>query len=150
MAPAPPYSHKVPMLAGGAAAADFVARFSSLGVRAEVVGAQIGIASATKMCRSIMVKGLETLITECMLAASLRAREMEEVAETLRAAGVDPIMTEAIVRRMDWSVEAGLLELFHGEAPASCRDLVGMLQATSGTSRREERKAPPAASVPPP
>jgi 3-hydroxyisobutyrate dehydrogenase-like beta-hydroxyacid dehydrogenase len=186
MAPVPPYGHKVPMLAGGAAAADFAARFSSLGMRAEVVGPQIGIASATKMCRSIMAKGLEALITECMLAASYygvdervlaslaesfpamdwpklanymvgrvvvhghrRAREMEEVAETLRAAGVDPIMTEAIVRRMDWSVEAGLLELFQGEAPASYQDLAGRLQATNGTSRHAEHKVPPVTATPP-
>ena len=31
--------------------------------------AQVGVASATKMCRSIMIKGLEALTVECLLAA---------------------------------------------------------------------------------
>ena len=31
-----------------------------------------------------------------------RAREMEEVAETLRSIGVEPIMAEATARRQDW------------------------------------------------
>jgi 3-hydroxyisobutyrate dehydrogenase-like beta-hydroxyacid dehydrogenase len=144
MAPVPPHGHRVPLLAGGPAAGEFVERLAPFGVCAEVVGTRIGTASATKMCRSIIVKGLEALITECMLGATFygarervlaslaesfpgidwpvltdymigrvaehgyrRAREMEEVVETLRAADVDPMMTEAIVRRMDWSVGAG-------------------------------------------
>ncbi len=53
-----------------------------------------------------------------------RAREMEEVAATLREIDIEPIMAEAIVRRMDWSVEAGLKQLFGGEAPKSYRDVV--------------------------
>jgi hypothetical protein len=51
-----------------------------------------------------------------------RAREMEEVVETLRSMGVEPMMVEATVRRMDWSVELGLKKLFGGEAPASHRE----------------------------
>jgi uncharacterized protein DUF1932 len=51
-----------------------------------------------------------------------RAREMEEVAETLRSSGVEPIMAEATVRRMDWSAQLGLKKLFGGEAPATHRE----------------------------
>ena len=53
-----------------------------------------------------------------------RAREMEEVAATLREIDIEPIMAEAIVRRMDWSVEAGLKQIFKGEAPKSYREVV--------------------------
>ena len=53
-----------------------------------------------------------------------RAREMEEVAATLREIDIEPIMAEAIVRRMDWSVEAGLKQFFGGEAPKTYRDVV--------------------------
>jgi 3-hydroxyisobutyrate dehydrogenase len=161
MAPVPPYGHKVPMLAGGAGADDFVAQLAPFGISAEIVSREVGTAAATKMFRSIIVKGLEALLTECVLGASRynadqrvfaslaetfpgidwkqladymvgrvvvhgerRAREMEEVAATLREIDIEPIMAEAIVRRMDWSVEAGLKQFFGGEAPKSYRDVV--------------------------
>jgi 3-hydroxyisobutyrate dehydrogenase len=161
MAPVPSYGHKVPMLAGGAGADDFVARLAPFGISAEIVSREVGTAAATKMFRSIIVKGLEALITECVLGAcrydadervfaslaetfpaidwkelasymvgrvvvhgERRAREMEEVAATLREIDIEPIMAEAIVRRMDWSAQAGLKQLFRGEAPKSYRDVV--------------------------
>ncbi len=161
MAPVPPYGHKVPMLAGGNGAQAFVDRLAPFGISAEIVSREVGTAAATKMFRSIIVKGLEALLTECVLGASRyhadervfaslaesfpgiqwkqladymvgrvvvhgerRAREMEEVAATLREIDIEPIMAEAIVRRMDWSVEAGLKQLFGGEAPQSYRDVV--------------------------
>jgi 3-hydroxyisobutyrate dehydrogenase-like beta-hydroxyacid dehydrogenase len=161
MAPVPPYGHKVPMLAGGAGAPEFVEKLAPFGISAEIVSREVGTAAATKMFRSIIVKGLEALLTECVLGASRynadervfaslaqsfpginwkqladymvgrvvvhgerRAREMEEVAATLREIDIEPIMAEAIVRRMDWSVEAGLKQLFGGEAPKSYRDVV--------------------------
>jgi 3-hydroxyisobutyrate dehydrogenase-like beta-hydroxyacid dehydrogenase len=161
MAPVPPYGHKVPMLAGGAGAQEFVDRLAPFGISAEIVSREVGTAAATKMFRSIIVKGMEALITECVLGATRynadervfaslgetfpginwkeladymvgrvvvhgerRAREMEEVAATLREIDIEPIMAEAIVRRMDWSVEAGLKQLFGGEAPKSYREVV--------------------------
>jgi 3-hydroxyisobutyrate dehydrogenase-like beta-hydroxyacid dehydrogenase len=161
MAPVPPYGHKVPMLAGGDGAPLFLEKLAPFGISAEIVSSEVGPASATKMFRSIMVKGMEALITECVLGATRynadervfaslaesfpgmdwkkladymvgrvvlhgerRAREMEEVADTLRELDIEPIMAEAIVRRMDWSVEAGLKQSFGGEAPKSYREVV--------------------------
>ena len=46
------------------------------------------------------------------------------MAATLREIDIEPIMAEAIVRRMDWSVEAGLKQFFGGQAPKSYRDVV--------------------------
>jgi 3-hydroxyisobutyrate dehydrogenase-like beta-hydroxyacid dehydrogenase len=43
-----------------------------------------------------------------------RANELEEVAESLREVGVEPIMAEAGYRRMSWDVERGLQERFTG------------------------------------
>jgi hypothetical protein len=51
-----------------------------------------------------------------------RAREREEAAETVKEAGVEPMMVEAIVRRMDWSRQSGLRELFGGKAPSDYRE----------------------------
>jgi 3-hydroxyisobutyrate dehydrogenase-like beta-hydroxyacid dehydrogenase len=161
MAPVPPYGHRVPMLAGGAGAQEFVDKLAPFGISAEIVSREVGTAAATKMFRSIIVKGMEALLTECVLGAARyhadervfaslaesfpgikwkeladymvgrvvvhgerRAREMEEVAATLREIDIEPIMAEAIVRRMDWSVEAGLKQIFHGETPKSYRDVV--------------------------
>lgn len=60
MAPVQPYGHKVPMLVGGAGAKAFAQVMTPFGMRMEVLeGAKVGSAAAVKMCRSIVVKGLE-------------------------------------------------------------------------------------------
>ena len=69
MAPVPPQRLKVPMLLGGKRAAELAACLTELGMNAKAVATGIGTASAIKMCRSIMVKGLEALTTECLLTA---------------------------------------------------------------------------------
>lgn len=70
MAPVPPYGHKVPMLAGGRGAREFVEKLAPFGISAEIVSREVGTAAATKMFRSIIVKGLEALLTECVPGAS--------------------------------------------------------------------------------
>jgi 3-hydroxyisobutyrate dehydrogenase-like beta-hydroxyacid dehydrogenase len=69
MSPVPPHGHRAPMLLGGDAAPRFVAIFEPFGMRLEIVSANVGAAAAIKMCRSIVVKGLEALLVECALAA---------------------------------------------------------------------------------
>ena len=70
MAPVAPYEHKVPCLIGGPGAAALLPRARALGMKMEVVSEAVGQASAIKMFRSIMIKGLEALVLEAMLAAS--------------------------------------------------------------------------------
>jgi len=70
MSPVPPHGHRVPMFLGGAHAQVFVDRLAPYGMNLEVISEQIGAASATKMCRSIIVKGLEALLLECVLGAA--------------------------------------------------------------------------------
>jgi len=143
MAPVPPQRLQVPMLLGGARAATLAAALTALGMNVSVVSAAVGVASAIKMCRSVMIKGLEALAVECLFAArhygaeaevlaSLdrsfpgmgwgrelpdylisrvaehgrrRAAEMREVAATVAAAGVEPLMSAAAARRQDELVE---------------------------------------------
>lgn len=69
MAPVPPQRLAVPMLLGGRRAAALAAALQALGMNATVAAEEIGTASAIKMCRSIMIKGLEALTVEAMLAA---------------------------------------------------------------------------------
>ena len=70
MAPVAPYLHKVPCLIGGPGAAALAPRALALGMKMELVSAEVGQASAIKMFRSIVVKGLEALLLESMVAAS--------------------------------------------------------------------------------
>jgi 3-hydroxyisobutyrate dehydrogenase-like beta-hydroxyacid dehydrogenase len=165
MAPVLPYGHRVPLLLGGPSAAAFADRMAPFGMRCDVLSTTaIGTAAAVKMCRSIVVKGLEALMCECVLAASRydagghvfaslnesfpgvdwqkladymvgrlvvhgerRAREMEEVADTLRAIGVEPIMAEAAARRQAWSAEMGLRSAFGPDGPRTAAEVVDVV-----------------------
>jgi len=164
MAPVAPYGHRVPMLLGGRSASTFAGLMTPFGMRLEILQAEIGAAAAVKMCRSIVVKGLEALMCECVLGASRygadehvfrslaesypgldwkkladymvnrvvvhgerRAREMEEVSETLRSIGVEPIMSEATARRQDWSAHLDLAARFGPEGPKSYQDVLKLL-----------------------
>ena len=164
MAPVLPYGHRVPMLVCGPAAPRFIEMMTPFGVHAEAVDGPIGKAAAVKMCRSIVVKGVEALLAECALAAvpyeaddmvfaslqetwpgidwkkladytigrlvvhgERRAREMEEVAATLEAIGVDPVMAEATARRQDWSVQLDLKSHFGPDGPKTYREVVELV-----------------------
>jgi len=65
----PPYRIKVPLLLGGAAAEELAPLLAQLGFNAKVASTQLGISSAVKMCRSIMIKGLEAMTIECFTTA---------------------------------------------------------------------------------
>jgi 3-hydroxyisobutyrate dehydrogenase-like beta-hydroxyacid dehydrogenase len=85
MAPVAPYEHKVPCLIGGPGAAALLPRARALGMKMEGVSEAVGQASAIKMFRSIMIKGLEALVLEAMLAASeyrVEARVLASLEET--------------------------------------------------------------------
>src|SRR5215470_12212090 len=174
MSPVPPNGHRSPMLLGGKAAAAFAERMTPFGMRLQVISDEIGTAAATKMFRSIIVKGLEALMLECVLASApygadervfsslsesfpgidwqrlahymvsrvvvhgeRRAREMEEVAETLQSLGIEPIMAEAAARRQDWCAQLGISAQFGPEGPKTYREaleaIAASLAANSGT-----------------
>uniref|UniRef100_Q07TM9 Putative dehydrogenase n=1 Tax=Rhodopseudomonas palustris (strain BisA53) TaxID=316055 RepID=Q07TM9_RHOP5 len=69
MTSVPPYRSKVPLLLGGRHAAELAPLLALLGFNAKVASDQLGIASATKMCRSIMIKGLEAMVIEAFTTA---------------------------------------------------------------------------------
>ena len=131
------------MLLGGARAAQLAESLNALGMDVTAVSRDVGVASAIKMCRSVMIKGLEALCVESLrtarhygaedavlasLAASFpsmgwtqaqpdylvsrvaqhgrrRAAEMREVAQTVAAAGLDPVMATAIAVAQDALVD---------------------------------------------
>ena len=65
----PPYRIRVPLLLGGPHAADAAPALEALGFAPKVASDRLGVASATKMCRSVMVKGLEAMVIESFTAA---------------------------------------------------------------------------------
>lgn len=145
LAPVEPALMAVPLLLSGEAAADAAARLRAAGfTNLRIVGSEVGRASAIKMIRSVMIKGIEALTAEMMAAAERagvtdevlasldaserrdswrqraaynlermgrhgrrRAAEMEEAAKTLRALGVEPVMTLSTVSRQRAMAETG-------------------------------------------
>lgn len=68
MAPVHPAKTRVPLLLSGPHMAAAAAALTALGMNAEMVEGALGRASAIKMVRSIMIKGLEAVAAECALA----------------------------------------------------------------------------------
>lgn len=171
MSPVLPHGHRVPILLGGPYAHALAELLRPYGMRLEILPGEIGSAAATKMCRSIIVKGLEALLFECLLAAhkyqadervlaslaetfpgidwpklasymmgrvvvhgARRAREMEEVAETLRAAGIEPIMAEATARRQDWCASLNLHRADACSEPESYREILKAIEETQSSA----------------
>lgn len=98
MAPIHPRRHETPMLLAGPHAGAAQAALGTLGMLCEVAGDTIGQASATKMLRSVMIKGIEALTLESLLAA--------------RAAGVEEAIIASLnatmpgVAGVDWAARA--------------------------------------------
>jgi 3-hydroxyisobutyrate dehydrogenase-like beta-hydroxyacid dehydrogenase len=69
MAPVKKPGIRVPILAGGLRADEIAERLNVLGFNITPVSQEIGHASATKLCRSIIIKGLEALLVDCAKAS---------------------------------------------------------------------------------
>lgn len=80
MAPVPPQRIKTPILLCGHDADAIAVRLCELGMSVRAVGNEVGRSSAIKMCRSIMIKGLEALTTECLSTARQYRAEDEVLA----------------------------------------------------------------------
>jgi 3-hydroxyisobutyrate dehydrogenase-like beta-hydroxyacid dehydrogenase len=130
---------RVPMLLGGPHATALAPLLNAAGFDATVASDKIGKAAATKLCRSVVVKGLEAMVVEAFTAARAhgvedevvaslsetfpgidwekqgayvfertikhgrrRAEEMQEAAETVREAGLEPWSARATASRQAW------------------------------------------------
>ena len=85
MAPVDPARLNVLLLFAGPAAGEAMERLRQLGfAKTRVTGDGVGHASSIKLCRSIMVKGLEALTAEMVMSAS-QAGVLDEVLASLDA-----------------------------------------------------------------
>lgn len=142
LAPVNPARMNVPLLLSGKAAGPAETLLRAAGFsNARIVGSDIGRASAIKMIRSIMVKGIEALTAEMMLAASA-AGVVDEVLSSL----------DASEKPQSWFARAGYnIERMttHGarraaEMEESCKTLIGLgiePVMTSGTVTRQREQA---------
>jgi len=80
MTSVPPYRIRVPLLLGGPHAAEAAASLIALGFAPQVSDARLGVASATKMCRSVMIKGIEAMLIESLTAARRHGVEADVLA----------------------------------------------------------------------
>jgi 3-hydroxyisobutyrate dehydrogenase-like beta-hydroxyacid dehydrogenase len=69
MTSVPPYRIGVPLLLGGPHAATLEPVLAGLGFAPRVASDRLGVASATKMCRSVTIKGLEAMVIESFTTA---------------------------------------------------------------------------------
>ncbi len=88
MAPVHPHREKTPVLLSGPQAYRAERLLTALGMNVRVVGDRVGQASAIKLTRSVMVKGMEALFAECFLAAR-RGGVEEEVIRSLETSDPD-------------------------------------------------------------
>lgn len=117
MSPVQPLRRNVPLLVSGPHAGDAVALLNRLGfTNVRSVGGEVGAASSVKMVRSVMVKGLEALTAECLLAAEA-AGVRDEVIASLDASwpGAD------WQRRADYNLDRMIV---HGRRRAAEMDEV--------------------------
>lgn len=80
MTSVPPYRIRVPLLLGGPHAASLQPALAALGFEPKVASDRLGVASATKMCRSVMIKGLEAMVIESLTAARAYGVEDQVIA----------------------------------------------------------------------
>ena len=151
LAPVDPARLAVPLLASGPDADAAVAALGQAGLTAvRAAGDAIGRASAIKLVRSVMVKGLEALTAEMLLAAQAEG-VVEEVLASLDASDKTMPWRE----RADYNLDRMLV---HGRRRAAEMDEAARMLAalgvaprlTGGTTRWQQALGELGADAPPP
>lgn len=103
MAPVSPQRLKVPMLLGGTESAPVAERLGGIGMIVKPISDRIGVASAIKMCRSIIIKGLEAITLESMFTARRYGAEehvLASLAATYPSMGWDGALPDYLISRV--------------------------------------------------
>lgn len=76
----PPQGMRVPMLLGGPRAKEAMPVLQAAGFNPAIGSEELGTVSAIKLCRSVVMKGIEALVVESLLAARRYGVEREVIA----------------------------------------------------------------------
>jgi 3-hydroxyisobutyrate dehydrogenase-like beta-hydroxyacid dehydrogenase len=138
MSPVHPAGVGVPLLVSGPYAADGAAFLRDIGFgTVRVVEGPVGYASSIKMIRSVMVKGIEALTAECVLAADT-AGVLEEVLASLDASPPPSDWTGRADYNLDRMMAHGLRRAAEMEEVVKTLDALGTGSAmTRGTVKRQ-------------
>lgn len=142
LAPVNPARLSVPLLLAGEAASDAEQALRLAGfTNVRGVGAEIGRASAIKMIRSVMVKGIEALTAEMMLAAEA-AGVTDEVLASLDASDKAQPWASRAAYNVERMVTHGLRRAAEMEESARTLAELGVEPVmTTGTVRRQRELA---------
>lgn len=142
LAPVNPARMGVPLLLSGAAAEEARVALAALGfTNLRVVGLEVGRASAIKMIRSVMVKGIEALTAEMMLAADA-AGVADEVLASLDASDKPKPWTEKAAYNLERMITHGLRRAAEMEEAAKTLIALGVApMMTEGTVHRQRDMA---------
>jgi 3-hydroxyisobutyrate dehydrogenase-like beta-hydroxyacid dehydrogenase len=151
MAPVDPAALAVPLLVAGPHADPAVAMLYALGFgNTHVAGDEVGRASAIKMIRSVMVKGLEALSSECAAAADA-AGVFNEVMASLDASekacgwaervayNRERMATHGLRRAAEMEESAKTLQAL-GVEPVMTRGTVQLQRAAAMKNENERKK----------
>jgi 3-hydroxyisobutyrate dehydrogenase-like beta-hydroxyacid dehydrogenase len=137
MTSVPPHRSKVPLLLGGPCAAALEPVLRALGFSPRVVSDRLGVASATKMCRSVVIKGLEALLIESLTAArhyGVETSVLDSLAETFPGIDWQKQATYFFQRTIQHGRRRGE-EM--GEAAVTVREVGLEPWSASGTAARQ-------------
>jgi len=131
---------RVPMLLGGPHASEAAERLQKIGMNATPLTDQLGVASAVKMCRSVIIKGLEALVVESLFAARMYGAE-DKVLESLAASypemGWDDNLPDYLISRV---AEHGQRRAVEMREAAQALHQVGIKPTmASATAQRQEQ-----------
>jgi len=136
MAPVPPKQLATPLLLAGMAASGVAKTLNNLGCNARAVSDRVGYVSAIKMCRSVMINGLEALTTECLSAAQAYGVEQDVLASlhaSFPSLGWDAELPHYLISRV---VEHGVRRAEEmGEVIKTLQDVGVIASMSAGTQQ---------------
>jgi len=140
MAPVQPAARAVPLLVSSPhadEAVELLARSGFTNVRK--AGAEVGRASAIKMVRSVLVKGLEALTAECVLAADA-AGVRDEVLASLDASWRETKWAERADYNLDRMIVHGLRRAAEMDEVVKTLDALGTGSAMARATAERQRE----------
>jgi len=140
MSAVPKQRLQVPMLLGGPHAFETAERLKLIGMNAVALSDQVGVASAVKMCRSVVMKGLEALVIESLFAArqyGAEDRVLQSLAASFPALGWEDHLPDYLVSRVAEHGHRRAVEM--REVAQALRDVgIEPLMAVATAQRHEQ------------